>query len=179
MDGALLEAWASVKSFRPRDDEPPSDGRRNPEADFRGEWRSNDTHRSTTDPNARLAKVEQVLAWVKLVGGGRKLRYFGVERNRFWMEMTTAGYNLVRLSRRLPIARRRPSNDPQPASTRPWPHQIQGQPQLDVPRSPPPHRKTSQFNILLEITTTATAAARLVSHQLCSVRAPEVHQIFS
>ena len=57
VDGTLLEAWASVKSFRPRDeDEPPSDGGRNPEVDFRGERRSNDTHRSTTDPDARLAK---------------------------------------------------------------------------------------------------------------------------
>ena len=57
VDGTLLETWASVKSFRPRDeDEPPSDGGRNPEVDFRGERRSNDTHRSTTDPEARLAK---------------------------------------------------------------------------------------------------------------------------
>ena len=57
VDGTLLEAWASVKSFRPRDeDEPPSDGGRNPEVDFRGERRSNDTHRSTTDPEARLAR---------------------------------------------------------------------------------------------------------------------------
>ena len=207
VDGTLLEAWASVKSFRPRDeDEPPSDGGRNPEVDFRGERRSNDTHRSTTDPEARLAKkgkgkeaklcfgahvlmdnreglvvdvrftpaggaserdaalkmleavpgveritvgadrgydtrgfvrgcrksrvtphvaqkqrsaidrrttrhegyrvsqrarkrVEEVFGWVKTVGGGRKLRYCGVERNRFWMEMTTASYNLVRLSK--------------------------------------------------------------------------------
>ena len=58
MDRTLLEAWASVKSFRPKDeDEPPSEGGgRNPEVDFRGERRSNETHRSTTDPDARLAK---------------------------------------------------------------------------------------------------------------------------
>ena len=212
VDGTLLEAWASVKSFRPRDeDEPPSDGGRNPEVDFRGERRSNDTHRSTTDPEARLAKkgkgkeaklcfgahvlmdnreglvvdvrftpaggaserdaalemleavpgaeritvgadrgydtrgfvrgcrksrvtphvaqkqrsaidrrttrhegyrvsqrarkrVEEVFGWVKTVGGGRKLRYCGVERNRFWMEMTTASYNLVRLSKLTPVS---------------------------------------------------------------------------
>ena len=166
VDSTLTEAWASVKSFRPKDEDPPSDGGRTPEVDFRGERRSNDTQRSTTDPNASLAKVEEVLAWVKTVGGDRKLRYCGVERNRFWMEMTTASYNLVRLSRMLPIARIRPSTDPQPAPTRPRLHQIRGQPQLDVPRSPPPHPKTSQFNILLEITTTATAAARPVSSQL-------------
>ena len=206
VDGTLLEAWASVKSFRPKDEDPPSDGGRNPEVDFRGERRSNDTHRSTTDPEARLAKkgkgkeaklcfgahvlmdnreglvvdvrvtpavgtserdaalemleavpgagritvgadrgydtrgfvrgcrkswvtphvaqkqrsaidrrttrhqgyrlsqrarqrVEEVFGWVKTVGGGRKLRYCGVARNRFWMEMTTASYNLVRLSK--------------------------------------------------------------------------------
>jgi transposase len=57
VDGTLLEAWASQKSFRPMDEpqDPPS-GDRNPEIDFRGEKRSNATHRSTTDPDARLAK---------------------------------------------------------------------------------------------------------------------------
>ena len=212
VDGTLLEAWASVKSFRPRDeDEPPSDGGRNPEVDFRGERRSNDTHGSTTDPEARLARkgkgkeaklcfgahvlmdnreglvvdvrltlvegaserdaasemleavpgagritvgadrgydtrgfvrgcrksrvtphvaqkqrsaidrrttrhegyrlsqrarkrVEEVFGWVQTVGGGRKLRYCGVERNRFWMELTTASYNLVRLSKLTPVS---------------------------------------------------------------------------
>ena len=207
MDGTLLEAWASVKSFRPRDEEPlPRDGGRNPEVDFRSEPRSNDTHQSTTDPDAKLAKkgrdkearlcfgahvlmdnreglvvdvrltpadgsgeraaaveilaavsgtgritlgadrdydtrgfirerrklratphvaqkqrsaidgrttrhggyrvsqwarkrIEEVFGWVKPVGGGRKLRYCGVARNRFWMEMTTASYNLVRLAK--------------------------------------------------------------------------------
>ena len=57
VDGTLLEAWASVKSFRPRDEEAlPGDGGRNPEADFHGERRRNETHRSTTDPEARLTK---------------------------------------------------------------------------------------------------------------------------
>ena len=213
VDGTLLEAWASMKSFRPKDeDEPPSDGGgRNPEVDFRGEKRSNETHRSTTDPDARLAKkgkgkeaklcfsahvlldnreglvvdvrltpahgtsereaalemlaavpgarritvgadrgydtrgfvrecrrlkvtphvarkqrsaidrrttrhegygssqrvrkrIEEVFGWVKTVGLGRKLRYCGVARNRFWMEMTTASYNLVRLAKLVPVA---------------------------------------------------------------------------
>ena len=57
VDGTLIEAWASMKSFRPK--EPPAggdsgNGGRNAPADFRGEKRSNQTHRSTTDPDARL-----------------------------------------------------------------------------------------------------------------------------
>ena len=56
VDGTLIEAWASMKSFRPKDGsrEPPSDGGRNAEANFRGETRSNATHASTTDPDAKL-----------------------------------------------------------------------------------------------------------------------------
>ena len=55
VDGTLLEAWASLKSFRPRDeDDPPADGGRNPDRDFRGKPRKNDTHTSTTDAEARL-----------------------------------------------------------------------------------------------------------------------------
>ena len=58
VDGTLLEAWASQKSFRPRDEDGrPDDGDRgNPTVDFRGTARRNDTHQSTTDPDARLAK---------------------------------------------------------------------------------------------------------------------------
>ncbi len=57
VDGTLIKAWASMKSFRRKDgnDEPPAPGR-NGERDFRGEKRSNETHASTTDPDARLAK---------------------------------------------------------------------------------------------------------------------------
>ena len=57
VDGTLIEAWASMKSFRPKDGsgEPPGPGR-NGERDFRGEKRSNETHASTTDPDARLFK---------------------------------------------------------------------------------------------------------------------------
>jgi transposase len=56
VDGTLIEAWASMKSFRPK--EPPAGGDgggggRNAPADFRGEKRSNQTHQSTTDPDAR------------------------------------------------------------------------------------------------------------------------------
>src|SRR5271168_890261 len=55
VDGTLLEAWASLKSFRPKDGsgEPPAPGR-NGERDFHGEKRSNETHASTTDADARL-----------------------------------------------------------------------------------------------------------------------------
>jgi transposase len=56
VDGTLIEAWASMKSFKPRDgaDEPPAGGGRNAEADFHGQKRSNETHASTSDPDARL-----------------------------------------------------------------------------------------------------------------------------
>jgi transposase len=57
VDGTLIEAWASMKSVKPKDGtgEPPAQGGgRNAEADFHGQKRSNDTHASTTDPDARL-----------------------------------------------------------------------------------------------------------------------------
>lgn len=56
VDGTLIEAWASMKSFKRKDglDEPPSGGGRNEEADFHGQKRSNETHASTTDRDARL-----------------------------------------------------------------------------------------------------------------------------
>jgi transposase len=55
VDGTLIEAWASLKSFRPKDNPPSSGGAgRNPEVDFHGERRVNETHASTTDPEARL-----------------------------------------------------------------------------------------------------------------------------
>jgi transposase len=55
VDGTLIDAWASMKSFRPKDGsgEPPAPGR-NGERNFHNEKRSNDTHASTTDPDARL-----------------------------------------------------------------------------------------------------------------------------
>jgi len=60
VDGTLIEAWASMKSFKPKDQgggdagAPPPSGGRNPEVDFKGQKRSNETHESTTDPEARL-----------------------------------------------------------------------------------------------------------------------------
>jgi transposase len=44
-------------------------------------------------------RVEEVFGWTKTIGGGRKLRYLGLERNQFWAELTTATYNLVRMVR--------------------------------------------------------------------------------
>ena len=56
VDGTLIEAWASLKSFRPKDGggAPPASGGRNAERNFRGEKRSNETHVSTSDPDAKL-----------------------------------------------------------------------------------------------------------------------------
>jgi transposase len=57
VDGTLIEAWASMKSVKPRDgsgEPPPQGGGRNAEADFHGQKRTNHTHASATDPEARL-----------------------------------------------------------------------------------------------------------------------------
>ena len=211
VDGTLLQAWASHKSFEPKDSDPNGDGPkgRNSEVQWHGQKRSNDTHASTTDPEARLyrksnntaaqlcyaghlliehrsalivdaeltaatgyaerdcagdmlrrlpksrrrrtvagdknydtkgfvadvraagftphfaqnttnrrsaidgrttrhtgytvsqrirKRVEEPFGWVKTVGAGRKLRYIGNDRNRAWFKMTTAVYNLIRIT---------------------------------------------------------------------------------
>lgn len=61
VDGTLIEAWASMKSFVKKDGTtpPPEDGGRNPTVLFKGEKRSNETHESTTDPDARLYKKSE------------------------------------------------------------------------------------------------------------------------
>jgi len=61
VDGTLMEAWASHKSFRPKDEDSSGEakGGRNPAVDFRKQKRSNQTHESKTDPDARLAKKAQ------------------------------------------------------------------------------------------------------------------------
>jgi transposase len=210
VDGTLLEAWASHKSFKPKDG-PPSEPPvgRNAEVAWHGEKRSNDTHQSTTDPEARLARksfgtaakmsyaghllmenrsalivdaeltaatgyaerdtavemlarlpaskrrrtiaadkaydtrdfvaktrglgftphvaqnttnrrsaidgrttrhpghivsqrirkrVEEPFGWIKTIGGGRKLRYIGRQRNRAWFKIEAAVYNLIRIT---------------------------------------------------------------------------------
>ncbi len=70
VDGTLIDAWASMKSFRPKDGsgEPPGPGR-NSERNFRNEKRSNETHASTTDPDARLYR--------KADGHGSRLCFMG------------------------------------------------------------------------------------------------------
>ena len=69
VDGTLIEAWASMKSFKSKEgvDKDPPDDPGNPTVNFRGESRSNETHASTTDPDARLAR--------KGVGKEAKLAY--------------------------------------------------------------------------------------------------------
>ena len=75
VDGTLIEAWASHKSFRPKDDDgkPPRIGgcvkAKNSARNFRGEKRTNDTHASVTDPDSRLYK--------KSAGSASKLGYLG------------------------------------------------------------------------------------------------------
>ncbi|RZU29637.1 transposase [Edaphobacter modestus] len=64
VDGTLIQAWASQKSFRPKDGSDDGDG-----TNFRGQKRSNETHQSTTDPEARLYK--------KSYGKESKLAYLG------------------------------------------------------------------------------------------------------
>jgi len=212
VDGTLLEAWASHKSFKPKDGsgdgQPPGSGR-NAEVQWHGQRRSNDTHASTTDPESRLyrkshntaatlcysahllmehrsalivdaelttadgyaerataidmlarlpkrarrrtvagdkgydtrgfvaqardlgftphvaqnntrqrsaidgrttrhtghetsmrirKRIEEPFGWIKTVGGGRKLRYIGRQRNRAWFKITAAAYNLLRIT---------------------------------------------------------------------------------
>lgn len=211
VDGTLLEAWASHKSFKPNDGpgNPPASSTKNPDVDFHGEKRSNKTHRSTTDPEALLARksagtparlcyaghllmenrnalvvdaeltqadgyaerataiellarlparkrrrtvaadkgydtrgfvadcrqlgvtphvaphtnsrrsaidgrttrhpghrtsqrtrprIEEPFGWIKTIAGGRKLRYKGQQRNRAWFLLTTATYNILRIT---------------------------------------------------------------------------------
>jgi transposase len=73
VDGTQIEAWAGQKSFQRKDasgrQSPPDDDRGNPTVNFRGEKRSNETHESTTDPDAKL--------FTKLKGNAAKLCYIG------------------------------------------------------------------------------------------------------
>jgi transposase len=85
VDGTLLEAWASHKSFKPKAaDRRPPDDPKNPTVDFHGDTRRNDTHASTTDPDARLYK--------KAGGREAKLAYLGhlLTENRHGLIIDTA-----------------------------------------------------------------------------------------
>jgi transposase len=85
VDGTLVEAWASMKSFKSRDgsDGPPPGGGRNSEANFHGRKRSNQTHASTTDPDAKLYR--------KGPGKEAKLCFMGhgLMENRFGLLVDT------------------------------------------------------------------------------------------
>src|SRR5208283_5017420 len=78
VDGALIQAWASNRSYRPKDDsdDAPGGGGRNQARDFHGETRSNETHASSTDPEAKLYRTSP--------GTTAKLCYMGhaVSENR-------------------------------------------------------------------------------------------------
>ena len=85
VDGTLLEAWASHKSFKPKDGaSTPPDDPKNPTVNFHGQQRRNDTHQSTTDPEARLYK--------KAVGREAKLGYLAhlLTENRHGFIVDTA-----------------------------------------------------------------------------------------
>ena len=85
VDGTLLEAWASHKSFKPKGtDRTPPDDPKNPTVNFHGQLRRNDTHQSTTDPDARLYK--------KGTGHEAKLTYLGhlLTENRHGFIIDTA-----------------------------------------------------------------------------------------
>jgi len=85
VDGTLLEAWASHKSFHPKDAaRRPPDDPKNPTVNFHGQTRRNDTHQSTTDPDARLYK--------KAVGREAKLGYLAhlLTENRHGFIVDTA-----------------------------------------------------------------------------------------
>jgi transposase len=85
VDGTLLEAWASHKSFKPKDGpSAPPDDPKNPTVNFHGQQRRNDTHQSTTDPEARLYK--------KAVGREAKLGYLAhlLTENRHGFIVDTA-----------------------------------------------------------------------------------------
>jgi len=72
VDGTLIEAWASMKSVKPKDQppgDPPQEGGRNRTVDFRGQKRKNETHASTTDPQAKMFRKGQ--------GKEAKLCYMG------------------------------------------------------------------------------------------------------
>lgn len=94
VDGTLVDAWASLKSFQRKGKDkksPPSDDPGNPSVNFRGERRKNDTHESTTDPESKL--------YTKAAGQTAKLSYMGhvVMENRNGLavasEVTQAGYH--------------------------------------------------------------------------------------
>ncbi len=256
VDGTLLSAWASHKSFKPKDGSGDDIGAgRNAEVAWHGQKRSNDTHESTTDPEARLyrksagtaatlcysghllmenrnalivdaeltfadgyaerstalemlgrlpasgrrrtvagdkgydtrgfvaearnlgftphiaqhtngrrsaidarttrhpghevsmrirKRVEEPFGWVKTIGGGRKLRYIGRERNRAWFKITTAVYNLLRIAALdATPTRQQPAQSPNPLGTN-HPHRDRRPTRDDNPNTSPPSKNAFQ-----------------------------------
>lgn len=105
VDGTMIEAWASMKSFVKKDgsSSPPEDGGRNPTVIFKGEPRSNDTHESSTDSDARLYKKSE--------GDKSRLCYLGhaLMENRHGLavdvETTRASGTAEREAAKLMVAR--------------------------------------------------------------------------
>jgi Transposase and inactivated derivatives len=101
VDGTLIEAWASHKSFRPKDGSGDDDGG----ADFHGQQRKNDTHASTSDPDSRLYR--------KAAGREAKLCYMGHATMENRHGLAVAG--MVTLATALPSAAlRRSCSRPKP-----------------------------------------------------------------
>src|SRR5437870_3356476 len=121
VDGTLLEAWASLKSFQPKEGKPapPPDDPGNPTVNFHGQKRSNETHESKTDPDSLLARksggkesrlsysgnlmvekrkrIEECFGWLKTVALMRKVRHRGVCKVHWIFTLACAAYNLVRM----------------------------------------------------------------------------------
>jgi hypothetical protein len=127
VDGTLIEAWASMKSFKKKDEppKPPENGGRgnNDWVDLKGEKRSNETHESTSDPEAKLIKrtpgldgrtarsaayrtsqrlrkrIEENFGWMKAFGNFRKSRWIGAEKTHFVAQFVGSACNLVRMAK--------------------------------------------------------------------------------
>lgn len=127
VDGTLIESYASIKSFKPVDETDDQEGSdpgngfkpRNPEVNFHGQRRSNKTHRSRTDPEARLykkgdgqgAKLYHMghtfnenrhgMILAVTIGGMSRTRLVGRWKLKQQLELTAAAYNLVRMRKLL------------------------------------------------------------------------------
>ena len=118
VDGTVIEAWASLKSFKKKEDSkgknkndpPPTSGSKNGSVDFRGEKRSNETHQSTTDPESRI--------FTKSKGSAAKPAFCGhaVMENREGLivevEITDAGNKVERDAAKEMLARMKVKGSP-------------------------------------------------------------------
>ena len=114
VDGTLIQAWASHKSFVRKDGGDGDrgsggSGGRNALADWKGKPRSNKTHASTTDPDARLfrksqtirKRIEEHFGWGKTVGRIRQTVYRGLRRVDQHFKLTMTASNITRMARML------------------------------------------------------------------------------